>query len=83
MGIQGPTKDNPTERPFEQTEPEYQTYRSGATDYEHLDVSQQRLFGHAYHLWEKKATKIEAILEDIIHGPAHSLNCCSPSLAID
>lgn len=58
-----PNSDTPTQLPIEPKEPEYSTYHPQATDYGHLNASQQKLFDHAYHIWEKKAAKVEAILD--------------------
>ena len=58
-----PDLDTPLALPSEPREPEYSDYQRNAASYGQLNDEQRQLYDHDYQQWEKKATKVEAILD--------------------
>ena len=58
-----PNADKPATLPSEPHEPEYSSYQEGATAYRQLNDEQRQLYDHDYQQWERRASRIESILD--------------------
>ena len=58
-----PDLDTPLALPSEPREPEYSDYQRNAASYGQSNDEQRQLYDYDYQQWEKKATKVEAILD--------------------